>query len=95
MLTVGAAAFHGHDPGGLQAIHAKLGQILGSGAAIAFALALLASGLASSSVGTYAGQIIMEGFLRRRIPVLVRRLVTMAPAFAILAVGVDPTQALI
>jgi manganese transport protein len=95
MLTVGAAAFHGHDPGGLQAIHAKLGQILGPGAAIAFALALLASGLASSSVGTYAGQIIMEGFLRRRIPVLVRRLVTMAPAFAILAAGVDPTQALI
>lgn len=95
MLTVGAAAFHGHDPGGLQSIHAGLGVVLGSGAAVAFAVALLASGLASSSVGTYAGQIIMEGFLRRRIPVLARRLITMVPAFAILAVGVDPTRALI
>jgi manganese transport protein len=95
MLTVGAAAFHGHDPGGLQAIHAGLGDVLGPGAAMAFAVALLASGLASSSVGTYAGQVIMDGFLRRRIPVLARRLFTMAPAFAILAAGVDPTRALI
>jgi manganese transport protein len=95
MLTIGAAVFGGHDPGGLQAIHTGLGQILGPGAAIAFAIALLASGLASSSVGTYAGQIIMEGFLRRRIPLVVRRLITMAPAFAILAAGIDPTQALI
>jgi manganese transport protein len=95
MLTVGATAFHGHDPGGLQAIHAGLGDVLGPGAAVAFAVALLASGLASSSVGTYAGQIIMDGFLRRRIPVLVRRLLTMAPAVALLAAGVDPTRALI
>jgi manganese transport protein len=95
MLTVGAAAFHGTDPGGLPAIHHELGRMLGTGAAVAFAVALLASGLASSSVGTYAGQVIMQGFLRRRVPVLVRRLITMVPAFAILATGVDPTQALI
>jgi manganese transport protein len=95
MLTVGAAAFHGHDPGGLPAIHAGLGAVLGGGAAFAFAIALLASGLASSSVGTYAGQIVMAGFLRRRIPVLIRRVLTMIPAFAVLALGVDPTQALI
>jgi manganese transport protein len=95
MLTVGAAVFRGHDPGGLTAVHAGLGDALGAGSALAFALALLASGLASSSVGTYAGQIIMQGFLRRRIPLLVRRVLTMAPAFALLATGLDPTRALI
>ena len=95
MLTVGAAVFHGRDPGGLQSIRAGLGAVLGPGVAVAFAVALLASGLASSSVGTYAGQIIMEGFLRRRVPMLARRLVTMVPAFTVLAIGVDPTEALI
>jgi manganese transport protein len=95
MLTVAAATFHGGDPGSLQAIHAGIGTALGPAAAIAFALALLASGLASSSVGTYAGQVIMEGFLRRRIPLLLRRLITIVPAMAVLAVGIDPTDALI
>ncbi|MEN3535677.1 Nramp family divalent metal transporter [Microbispora sp. ZYX-F-249] len=95
MLTVAAATFGGGDPGSLQAIHAGLGQVLGPGAAVAFALALLASGLASSSVGTYAGQIIMAGFLRRRVPILARRLVTILPAMAVLAAGVDPTRALV
>ena len=64
-------------------------------AAAAFALALLASGLASSSVGIYAGQVIMEGFLCRRVPVIVRRLVTIAPAIAILMAGLDPVRVLI
>ncbi|XVQ88713.1 Nramp family divalent metal transporter [Microbispora siamensis] len=95
MLTVAAATFGGGDPGSLQAIHAGLGQVLGPGAAVAFALALLASGLASSSVGTYAGQVIMAGFLRRRVPLVARRLVTMLPAMAVLAAGVDPTRALV
>ncbi|WP_310738848.1 Nramp family divalent metal transporter [Microbispora sp. H10830] len=95
MLTVAAATFGGGDPGSLQAIHAGLGQVLGPGAAVAFALALLASGLASSSVGTYAGQVIMAGFLRRRVPLLARRLVTIIPAIAVLAAGVDPTRALV
>ncbi|MEV4326041.1 Nramp family divalent metal transporter [Microbispora rosea] len=95
MLTVAAVTFGGGDPGSLQAIHAGLGQVLGPGSAVAFALALLASGLASSSVGTYAGQVIMAGFLRRRVPLLARRLVTIIPAMAVLAAGVDPTRALV
>lgn len=95
MLTVAAATFGGGDPGSLQAIHAGLGNVLGPGAAVAFALALLASGLASSSVGTYAGQVIMAGFLRRRVPLLARRLLTILPAMAILAAGIDPTRALV
>ncbi|MEU8194822.1 Nramp family divalent metal transporter [Microbispora amethystogenes] len=95
MLTVAAATFDGSDLGGLEAVHAGLGEVLGPGAAVAFALALLASGLASSSVGTYAGQVIMAGFLRRRVPLLARRLVTILPAMAILAVGTDPTRALV
>ncbi|WP_307801888.1 Nramp family divalent metal transporter [Microbispora triticiradicis] len=95
MLTVAAATFDGGDLAGLEAVHAGLGEILGPGAAVAFALALLASGLASSSVGTYAGQVIMAGFLRRRVPLLARRLVTVLPAMAILAVGMDPTRALV
>ena len=60
-----------------------------------FALALLASGLASSSVGTYAGGVILEGFGGRRIPFTVRRLVALVPALVILALGVDTTQALV
>ncbi|WP_327045014.1 Nramp family divalent metal transporter [Microbispora sp. NBC_01189] len=95
MLTVAAATFDGSDLGGLEAVHAGLGEVLGPGAAVAFALALLASGLASSSVGTYAGQVIMAGFLRRRVPLLARRVVTILPAMAILAVGMDPTRALV
>ncbi|WP_326823137.1 Nramp family divalent metal transporter [Streptosporangium sp. NBC_01756] len=95
MLTVAAATFHSGDPGSLQAIHAGIGAILGPAAAVAFALALLASGLASSSVGTYAGQVIMEGFLRRRIPLTARRLITIVPAMMILSAGIDPTRALI
>ncbi|MGI5159705.1 Nramp family divalent metal transporter [Microbispora sp. CA-102843] len=95
MLTVAAATFGGGDPGSLQAVHAGLGQVLGPGAAVAFALALLASGLASSSVGTYAGQVITAGFLRRRVPLLARRLITILPAMAVLAVGVNPTRALV
>ncbi|MQA34437.1 Nramp family divalent metal transporter, partial [Modestobacter roseus] len=63
--------------------------------AVAFALALLASGFASSSVGTHAGQVVMAGFLRRQIPVLARRLITLAPALAVLLVGADPTTALV
>lgn len=75
--------------------HAALGTALGSGAALLFALALLASGFAASSVGTLSGQVIMDGYLRRRVPLALRRLVTLAPAVAMLAMGVDPTRALV
>jgi manganese transport protein len=97
MLLVAAGAFHGTavPAESLADMHSSLGSTLGTGAALAFALALLASGLAASSVGTYAGQVVMEGFLRRRIPLVLRRLITMAPALAVLALGVDPTQALV
>ncbi|WP_433272131.1 Nramp family divalent metal transporter [Actinosynnema sp. CS-041913] len=97
MLVVAAGAFHstGSPRESLEDMHTGLGDLLGPGAALAFALALLASGLAASSVGTYSGQVVMEGFLRRRIPLALRRLLTMAPALAVLASGVDPTKALV
>jgi manganese transport protein len=97
MLVVAAEALHGTGlpAESLTDVHGGLGMTLGSGAAVAFALALLASGLAASSVGTYSGQIVMDGFLRRRIPLAARRLVTMAPALLVLASGVDPTRALV
>jgi manganese transport protein len=62
---------------------------------LVFAISLLVSGLSSSTVGTSAGQVIMQGFLRRRIPVWVRRLVTMVPALVIIASGFDPTRSLV
>ena len=68
---------------------------LGPTVALFFAIGLLASGLASTSVGAYAGAMIMQGLLRRAIPLLLRRLVTLMPALAILAIGVDPTRALV
>jgi len=79
----------------LEGVHSALQRVSGAPLAFAFAVALLASGFASSGVGTYAGQVVMQGFLRRRIPLLVRRLVTMTPALAILALGVEPTRALV
>ena len=79
----------------LEGVHAALQRVAGAPAAFAFAVALLASGFASSGVGTYAGQVVMQGFLQRRIPLTLRRLITMAPALVVLAVGVDPTQALV
>jgi len=69
--------------------------ILGSGAAGVFLVSLIASGLSSSAVGTMAGQVIMQGFVRFRIPLWLRRLVTMVPSFAIVAVGFDATRALV
>ncbi|MEU1090812.1 Nramp family divalent metal transporter [Streptomyces sp. NPDC005892] len=98
MLMIAATALHGGSGDRaetLEAFHHGLGQALGPAAALAFALALLASGLASSGVGTYAGQVIMSGFLRRSVPITVRRLVTMTPPLVILALGVDPTLALL
>jgi manganese transport protein len=79
----------------IQGAHAQLAHLVGGAAALAFALALLASGASSSSVGTYAGQVVMAGFIRVRIPLLLRRAVTMLPALVILALGVSPTSALV
>ena len=98
MLVIAAELFFGSgipDTDTIEGVHAGLQDTLGATAALAFALALLASGFASSGVGTYSGQIVMQGFLRRQIPLVLRRGVAMAPALIVLALGVDPTQALI
>jgi manganese transport protein len=98
MLIIAASLFHDHGLTGLDSIedaHQQFGNLVGSGAALAFALALLASGLASSSVGTYAGQVVMQGFIARTIPLALRRLVTMAPALIVLAIGLDPSRSLV
>jgi manganese transport protein len=98
MLLVAAnlltpAVLDGTDP--IDAAHAALGRYVGGGAALAFAVALLASGLSSSSVGTYAGQVVMQGFINRKIPLFVRRGLTMVPALVVLALGLPPTEALV
>lgn len=98
MLFVAAALFHqtGHaDVGSIEAAHAGLGRLVGGGAALTFAVALLASGLSSSSVGTYAGQVVMQGFIRRRVPLYLRRAVTMAPSLVVLGLGLSPTGTLV
>ena len=98
MLVVAASLFHSSGVTGVDTIegaHAGFDELVGPGAALAFALALLASGFASSSVGTYAGQVVMQGFIARRIPLFLRRLVTMAPALVVLGVGLDPTRSLV
>ncbi len=98
MLAVAAKLFH--TPGlsdltGITQAHDEFGQLVGGTAALAFAVALFASGASSSSVGTYAGQIVMSGFINVRIPLLVRRAITMLPALVVLAIGVNPTDALV
>jgi manganese transport protein len=99
MLITAAAVFHdkglvdvGDDLGD---VYDQLGVDPGSAAATLFGIALLASGLSSSSVGTLAGQVVMQGFVNRRIPLFLRRFVTMLPALVIIALGVDPSRALV
>ncbi len=99
MLVTAAAVFHtrglteiGDD---LTGVHTALGEYLGGSASALFGLALLASGLSSSSVGTLAGQVVMQGFINRRIPLFLRRFVTMIPALVFIAAGVDPSRALV
>jgi manganese transport protein len=79
----------------IQGAHHEFGRLVGGGAALAFAVALLASGASSSSVGTHAGQVVMAGFVRIRIPLLARRAITMIPALVVLALGVSPTGTLV
>jgi manganese transport protein len=98
MLIVAATLFHNSSFSGVDTIdaaHNGFKQLVGPGAAIAFGLALLASGFASSSVGTYAGQVVMQGFINRRIPLVLRRLITMLPALVVLGLGLDPTKSLV
>jgi manganese transport protein len=98
MMIVAAALFHSSGLTGVDSIdgaYEGLQQLVSDRAATVFGIALLASGFASSSVGTMAGQVVMQGFIRRRIPIFVRRAVTLAPALLVLAIGVDPTDALV
>lgn len=98
MMYVAAAVFGASGGGGaagIESAYRTLGPLFGTGAAAAFMIGLLASGLSSSVVGTLAGQVIMEDFIGRRIPLWLRRLVTMLPSLVIIAWGVDPTSALI
>lgn len=98
MLLLAASVFHatGHSAvATIQTAYQTLTPLLGGSASWLFAVALLASGLSSSTVGTMAGQVVMEGFLGWRIPIWARRLITMAPALIVIALGVDPTQTLI
>ncbi|POR47436.1 manganese transport protein [Paraburkholderia eburnea] len=97
MVIMASAAFHtGHkDITEISTAYQTLTPLLGAGAATLFLVSLLSSGISSSVVGTMAGQMIMQGFIGLRIPVWLRRLVTMAPAFVVVALGVNATQALI
>ena len=98
MLIIAASLFNTRGLTGIDSIEQAyhgFDVLVGGGAALAFALALLASGLASSSVATYAGQVVMQGFINRRIALVLRRTVTMLPALIVLAVGVDPSRALV
>jgi manganese transport protein len=98
MMIVAAGLFHGGGLTGVESIEGAydgLRSLVSANAATIFGVALLASGLASSSVGTMAGQVVMQGFIRRRIPIFVRRAVTLAPALVVLALGLNPTDALV
>ena len=98
MMIVAAALFHGGGLSGVDTIEGAfhgLKQLDSQGAATIFGIALLASGFASSSVGTMAGQVVMQGFIHRQIPLFARRAITLFPALVILAIGVNPTDALV
>jgi manganese transport protein len=98
MLIMAATTFHQKglsEVGTIEQAYQTLQPLLGSAASIVFGISLLASGLSSSSVGTMAGQVIMQGFLHYHIPPWIRRLVTMLPSLIVIAVGFDPTRTLV
>ena len=98
MLVMAASVFYKSgitDVASLENAHETLKPILGGASATLVALALLASGLSSSTVGTLAGQVVMQGFIQRKIPIFVRRLVTMVPALVVAAIGLNPTRVLV
>ncbi|MEU9336522.1 Nramp family divalent metal transporter [Streptomyces sp. NPDC048290] len=97
MLLTAAKLFHGSGIGTvttLEAAHTGFAQLIGGGAATVFAVTLLASGISSSAVGTFSGQVVMAGFVGRTFPLLLRRLVTMLPSLVVLAAGIDSTTVL-
>ncbi len=99
MLTTAAAVFHSR---GMYNVGSDLSQVfndldryLGAHSGLVFGIALLASGVSSSCVGTLAGQVVMQGFIHRQIPIFLRRAITMTPALILLAIGYDPSRALV
>jgi manganese transport protein len=98
MLIMAAATFFQrglNQIGTIQEAHKTLQPLLGSASSAVFAISLLAAGLSSASVGTMAGQVMMQGFIHRHIPPWVRRLVTMAPSLIVIMIGLDPTRTLV
>src|SRR5919198_51859 len=98
MLVMAASVFFRsglHDVDSLEGAHRTLQELLGGGSKTFFALALLGSGLSSSTVGTMSGQVVMQGFIRRQIPLWLRRAVTMVPALVVVGIGVDPSRTLV
>lgn len=98
MLIMAASTFHSAgltQIGELEEAYRTLEPLLGGAASVVFAVSLLASGLSSATVGTMAGQVIMQGFMHRKISVWIRRLVTMIPSLAVIAIGLDPTRTLV
>ena len=98
MLVMAAATFFSKgitSMGSLEEAHKTLEPLLGKAASWVFGVSLLASGLSSSTVGTMAGQVIMQGFVQRRIPAWIRRLATMVPSLVVIAIGLDPSRTLV
>jgi manganese transport protein len=98
MLVMAASVFYKSgllNVDSIETAHRTLEPVLGGASSTLFALALLASGLSSSTVGTLSGQVVMQGFIRRQIPIFVRRLVTMVPALVVAAIGLNPTKTLV
>src|SRR2546421_8015051 len=98
MLVIAATVFFKSgltNVSSLEGAHRTLQPILGGASSVLFALALTASGLSSSTVGALSGQVVMQGFIRRRVPIVVRRAVTMIPAFVVIGIGVDPSRTIV
>jgi manganese transport protein len=99
MLAMAAAVFHARGLSGtgndLGKVYLGLNRYLGAYSGRIFGIALLTSGIASSCVGTMAGQVVMQGFIRRKIPILARRAITMIPALVLIGIGFNPTRALV
>jgi manganese transport protein len=98
MLIMAAATFNASGNTGVASIedaHATLSPLLGQASSTVFAISLLVSGLSATTVGTMAGQVVMQGYLRRSVPLWSRRLITLLPAFAVILLGLDPTRSLV
>jgi manganese transport protein len=95
ILAIFAASLGGLNVDDIPLAHELLADREGDVVAFLFGLALLTSGLSSSSVGTLAGQVVMQGFIRRQIPIFARRAITLAPALVVVGIGLDPTRALV